>query len=156
MCKVAGSYAAPCLATGNVQFLWDVAGSLPLLIKDGSTAYVFGPAGLPLEQINASTTYWFHHDQLGSTRLITDSTGIALATYAYDPYGSLASSTGTITNPFRYSGQYQDTESGAYYLRARTYDPGTGQFISTDPAIAITRAPYGYVAGNPLNLSDPI
>lgn len=40
-------------------------------------------------------------------------------------------------------------------MRARYYDPSTGQFISTDPAVATTREPYGYVYDNPLNLTDP-
>jgi len=50
-----------------------------------------------------------------------------------DPYGGLASSTGLLTNPFRFGGQYQDSESGLYYLRARYFDPATAQFISMDP-----------------------
>src|SRR5438093_844627 len=69
MCKYAGSSAQPCQASGNTPHVWDVAGSLPLLLKDGSTAYIYGPGGLPLEQVNTSATYWYHHDQLGSTRL---------------------------------------------------------------------------------------
>lgn len=48
-----------------------------------------------------------------------------------------------------------DSESGVYYLRARYYDPTTGQFMSVDPAVAKTRSPYAYVAGNPLNGGDP-
>lgn len=42
-----------------------------------------------------------------------------------------------------------------YYLRARYYDPSTAQFLTLDPAIAATRSPYAYVAGNPLNATDP-
>ena len=30
---------------------WDIAAGLPLLVQDGSTRYVPGPAGSPLEQI---------------------------------------------------------------------------------------------------------
>jgi uncharacterized protein RhaS with RHS repeats len=41
-----------------------------------------------------------------------------------------------------------------YYLRARCYDPTTGQFLTVDPAVAKTRSPYAYVAGNPLNHTD--
>ena len=41
------------------------------------------------------------------------------------------------------------------YLRARYYDPSTGQFISRDPAVAMTREPYAYVNDNPLNATDP-
>src|SRR5205823_2734772 len=71
------------------QFLWDDAGSLPLLLKDGATGYLYGPGGLPLEQINASTVLWLHHDQLGSTRLVTDNAGVNSASYTFDPYGRL-------------------------------------------------------------------
>lgn len=140
---------------GTTQYLWDAAGSLPLLVNDGSTNYIYGPGGLPLEQISASTTLWYHHDQLGSTRLVTNSSGLSQATYTYDPYGGLASGTGSITNPLRYSGQYLDSESGFYYLRARYYDTSTAQFLSKDLMASLTRQPYGYVGGGPINASDP-
>lgn len=155
MCKVAGSSTQPCQAGGNTQFLWDVTGSLALLLKDGATSYIYGPGGLPLEQISATTTLWYHHDQIGSTRLVTDSTGVSQATYTYDPYGGLASSTGTITNPFGFCGQYQDAESGLYFLRARFYDPVTAQLVNVDPAVYSTRQPYSYGGGDPLNTTDP-
>jgi hypothetical protein len=41
------------------------------------------------------------------------------------------------------------------YLRARYFDPSTGQFVSRDPAVAMTRQPFAYVHGNPLNATDP-
>ena len=65
--------------------------------------------------------------------------------------------TGTITvaNPFIFQGQYRDNKSGLYYLRARYYDPATGQFLTVDPDVAFTWSPYGYAAGNPVNRLDP-
>jgi RHS repeat-associated protein len=53
-------------------------------------------------------------------------------------------------------GEYTDAETGFTYLRARYYDPATGQFISRDPIEALTHEPYGYVGGNPLNATDPL
>jgi len=41
------------------------------------------------------------------------------------------------------------------YLRARYYDPTTGQFLSRDPLLVFTRASYGFTADNPTNRSDP-
>ena len=38
---------------------------------------------------------------------------------------------------------------------ARYYDPVTGQFLTVDPDVATTLSPYGYLAGNPLNGTDP-
>jgi RHS repeat-associated protein len=137
------------------SFLWDVAGSLPLTISDGTSSFVFGPGGLPVEQVATdNSVLFYHHDQLGSTRLLTDATGAVQATYAYDPYGSLNAITGIVSAPFLFTGQFVDTESGLYYLRSRYYDRTTAQFISTDPWVGITRSPYAYVAGNPLNATD--
>ena len=38
---------------------------------------------------------------------------------------------------------------------ARYDDPTTGQFLTVDPKVATTLSPYGYLAGNPLNGTDP-
>jgi hypothetical protein len=40
------------------------------------------------------------------------------------------------------------------YLRAREYDPTTAQFLSVDPAVEVTQAPYTYAGDNPLNSGD--
>jgi hypothetical protein len=37
----------------------------------------------------------------------------------------------------------------------RYYDPTTGQFISVDPDVASTGAPYAFVGSDPVNASDP-
>jgi len=137
-------------------FTWDVAEGLPLLIGDDATSYVTGPGGLPLEQIAPDgSVIYYHQDQLGSTRALTDATGTVVATYDYDPYGNLASPPAGPVNPFRYAGQYTDSESALQYLRVRYYDPSTEQFISRDPLSSVTREPYAYVRDNPLNGTDP-
>lgn len=88
-------------------------------------------------------------------RLVTDAYGGIAATYSYDPYGTTVAHTGYVDTPFQYAGQYRDTETGLYYLRARYYDPATAQFLTRDPLTAVTRSVYGYVGGDPLNGSDP-
>jgi len=137
-------------------FTWDVAGGLPLLIQDAGTQFVYGPSGLPIEQINSSGTATFlHQDQLGSTRLLTDAFGNVAGTYTYGAYGSVTSHTGTASSALEFASQYFDSETALYYLRTRYYDPTTGQFTSLDAAVASTREPYGYVRDNPLNATDP-
>jgi RHS repeat-associated protein len=103
----------------------------------------------------APNVLYFHQDQLGSTRMLTNSAGAAEATFTYDPYGNLPASTGTAATPFLFAGQYRDAETGFYYLRARYYDPSTAQFLTVDADVATTLSPYGYVQENPLNRSDP-
>ena len=136
---------------------YDLSGPLPLMIEDATYAYVTGPNGLPLEQINAATgaVAYYSHDQLGSTTALSDQNGHTLAGYTYDPYGRVTSPSAAVTNPFQYAGQYTDAETGLQYLRARYYDPNTGQFIIRDPVASITRAPYSYGADSPLNAIDP-
>ena len=137
-------------------FTWDSSGELPLLLVDGDTNYIYGPGGLPLARIDSTgETLYYHQDQLGSTRALTDSTGAVVATYTYDPFGNVTGSTGAADNPFGYTGQYTDPESGYQYLRARYYDPLTGQFLTRDPAVATTMEPYAYAGNNPTNYTDP-
>jgi len=120
-----------------------------------TTSYLYGPGGLPVEQVTpAGTALFYHHDQLGSTRVLTDANGTLQGTYSYDPYGNVTSAAGA-PNPLRYAGQYTDPETGLVYLRARYYDPSTGQFLTRDPVTAITQAPYSYVDDDPLNNTDP-
>jgi RHS repeat-associated protein len=138
------------------NFTWDaVTNSVPVILTGGSTSYIYGPNGTPLEQINSSgELLWYHHDQQGSTRLLTNNTGAVVGTASYNPYGQTTSTSGT-TTPLGYDGQYTDPETGLIYLRARYYDPTTGQFITRDAATPITTEPYLYASNNPLDQTDP-
>jgi RHS repeat-associated protein len=53
---------------------------------------------------------------------------------AYDSFGNLTASTGSITNSFRYTGREFDSETNLYYYRARYYDQSSGRFTAEDPA----------------------
>jgi len=48
-----------------------------------------------------------------------------------------------------------DPNTGLIYMRARYYDPQTGQFVTQDPLHAITEEPYAYTADDPVNGTDP-
>jgi RHS repeat-associated protein len=135
---------------------WDVGAALPLLLGDGQNSYIYGPSGLPVMQIppGEEVPTYLHHDQLGSTRLLTDGTGKATGTFSYEPYGALAGATGSASTPLGFAGEYTDSASGLQYLRARFYDPATGQFLTRDPLEALTRQPYAYAANDPVNLVD--
>jgi RHS repeat-associated protein len=58
-------------------------------------------------------------------------------------------------DPLGYDGQYTNSDTGLIYMRAREYDPSTAQFLSVDPLVGETHAPYYYAGDNPLNESDP-
>jgi RHS repeat-associated protein len=128
---------------------------LPLLLSDGTNSYIYGPGGLPVEQINGSETpTYLHHDQQDSTRLLTGSAGTVTGKCTYTAYGT-PTCEGTTTTPLGYDSQYASTDTGLIYMRARVYDPATAQFLTVDPMVGVTRAPYNYAGDNPLNEADP-
>jgi len=136
-------------------FAWNATEGTPLILSDGTNSYIYGPDGIPVEQINgAETPTYLHHDQQGSIRLLTGSAGTATGSITFDAYGNKIESTGT-TSPLGYDGQYTSSDTGLIYLRARVYDPATAQFVTVDPLVGLTRAPYDYVGDDPVNLGDP-
>jgi RHS repeat-associated protein len=100
-------------------------------------------------------TNFYNSDGLGSITSLTDGQGQLAASYVYGSFGNLAASTGSITNPFQYTGREFDAETGLYYYRARYYDQTTGRFISEDP-IGFSGGFnfYSYVKNNPTDFTD--
>jgi RHS repeat-associated protein len=140
----------------TTNFTWAVSpGDDPVVIYDGATSYVYGPGGLPVEQVSPTTTSYFVHDQHGNTIALTGATGTIVASYTYNAYGQATATTGTTTTPLRYGQGYADPETGLIYLVNRYYDPVTAQFLSVDPLEATTESPYGYAGDDPVNGGDP-
>ncbi len=134
--------------------VWDTTAGLPLLIRAGQNYYIYGPGGLPISRITSGVASYHHHDQLGSTRILTDSSGAVVGTYRYGPNGALWKQTGTGTQ-MGFAGQFRmNTQKQLIYLRARTYDPATAQFLSPDPLAAVSGETYAYAAANPINATD--
>jgi RHS repeat-associated protein len=135
---------------------WDITPRLPLLLRSGNDYYIYGPDGLPIEQINSTTATYLHHDQLGSIRILTNSSGEVTGSYRYGPNGAVWKRTGTTTSKIGFAGEFRmSAEHQLIYLRARVYDPVTAQFVSSDPLGAISGETYAYAAANPVNLTDP-
>lgn len=103
---------------------------------------------------------YYGYNSHGDVVSITDGSGNELNRYEYDTWGNIVSRTEGMSNPFAYSGEIYDDESGMYYLRARYYDPKVGRFVSEDTykgqvdnPLSLNR--YAYVHNNPLNNVDP-
>ncbi len=110
----------------------------------------------PLAMLRSGTTSYYNADGLGSVTSLSGSAGSLTQTYAYDSFGKQTSSSGSLTNPFQYTGRESDPETGIYYYRARYYDQNTGRFASEDPirfkgGINF----YAYVSNNPATITDP-
>ncbi|HEY3924094.1 MAG TPA: RHS repeat-associated core domain-containing protein [Acidothermaceae bacterium] len=142
----------------ETDFTYSSNGGTPLLLQTqsggGWTSYIYGPDGVSYERKNASVYRITTHDQLGSIRITTDSSGANQGTYSYDAYGNVIHVNG-LGSSLQFAGQYVDTETGFLYLQARYYDPATGQFITRDPAFNQTLNTYDYVDDSPLIGVDP-
>ena len=110
----------------------------------------------PLSELRGSTTSYYEADGLGSISSLTTATGALAETYTFDSFGKQTGSSGSLTNPFRYTAREFDAETGVEYYRARYYDPGTGRFLSEDPLRWVSDNNfYSYVDNDPTVLTDP-
>jgi RHS repeat-associated protein len=109
-----------------------------------------------LAMLRSSTTSYYQADGSDSVSSLSNAAGALAQTYTFDSFGDTTASTGSLTNPFRYTAREFDSETSLYYMRARYFDPATGRFISEDP---ITFSGginfYRYAKNNPVNLVDP-
>jgi RHS repeat-associated protein len=106
--------------------------------------------------LRGTATTYYEADGLGSTTSLTTTSGSVAQTYAYDSFGNLTGSAGSLTNSLQYTGREFDAETALYYDRARYYDPSTARFVSGDPiGIEGGTNSYRYVDNSPANSTDP-
>ena len=117
----------------------------------------------PLAMKYNGTLYYYVLNAQGDVVRIVDSSRNTVASYTYDPWGKIISSSGALAdiNPLRYRGYYYDSETGFYYLQSRYYDPEIGRFInadsyaSTDATGLLSTNMFAYCENDPVNKSDP-
>ena len=121
--------------------------------------YIFA-GNLRVAQIAGSTVSYFHKDHLGSSTIMTNSSGTQIESTNYEPFGGTRAHTGTTTSGYKFTDQELDAENGLYNYDARLYDPVMGRFISSDTVIPEPYNPqslnrYSYCLNNPLIYIDP-
>ena len=110
----------------------------------------------PLAELSGSTISYYNQDSLGSITSLSNTAGALANTYNYDSFGKLTASTGTLTNPFQYTGREYDNETSLYFYRARYYDLAAGRFVNEDPLRVRGGINfYAYVGNNAINHTDP-
>jgi RHS repeat-associated protein len=104
--------------------------------------------------------YWYHTDQVGSVKAVTNQTGVVVWKADYLPFGQqyMKNKLGLDfeEDDLGFTGKGYDADVGLYYFNARWYDADTGRFISEDP-VADPNNPnlYTYGRNNPLKFNDP-
>ncbi len=125
-------------------------------------AYLPGVAQMDMQ--TGEITY-FHSDQIGSLRAVSNQQSAVSGTMVYTAFGEQVSADGTVGTRYQYAGAwgYETSdrsdvlaELGWVHVGHRYYDPSTGRFLQRDP-IGLHGGPnaYEYVASSPLLAVDP-
>jgi RHS repeat-associated protein len=119
-------------------------------------AYVYGTELLAQADGSHSAAF-FHTDHLGSTRLLTDTSGSAIvgSDFSYKPYGELAGGNGSLTS-YAFTGQYRDPNLNLQYHRARWLNTELGSWLSLDKYFDLPNFGnlYLYAGANSVNTID--
>ncbi len=120
----------------------------------------------PLMHVTPAGAAYYLTDAKGSVIGMVDDNAEVVADFEYDGFGNLRRSEGPaaaldsqVGGGFRFHGEWLDEATSFYYLRARTYDPRTGRFLSRDGAkLSEPESLNGYVfaRSNPHVYSDPL
>lgn len=135
---------------------------------DGTTSHVmdflYDNQGKPYAADYDGTRYYYVLSLQGDVLRMVDTTGATVASYVYDAWGRVLTSSGTLkdVNPLRYRGYYYDSETKLYYLGSRYYDPLVKRFINSDTSNLVIANPnslndknlFAYCDNNPVMRTD--
>ncbi len=109
--------------------------------------------------VNGATCGYTFDGNGNVAKLVNLSSGVIEALYEYGPFGEVLRATGVMAekNPFTFSTQYADSNTGLLYAKRRYYDPAIARWLSRDPiqeegGINL----YGYVQNAPIDFIDPL
>jgi RHS repeat-associated protein len=162
-------------------YTYDALGDpIGVTTNDQTTAYLYDPIGLGYvvgayttgggtvadytyglgltSQVTSSGASYYDFDASGSTVGLTGTSGSYVDQYSYLPFGEIASSSGSLANPFTFQGQSGalGNGNGSLVMGARGYVPNLGRFLSADPLGITGGSPnlVEYAANDPLNLTQ--
>ena len=152
----------------ETRFVWDGSHLLQEIHPDGRYTYIYTDPDSyePLAQVRDWTTkdgkkrqqtHYFHCDQIGIPREMTDKDGNLLWFGNYTGWGRLKEETKVTDSayqPFRLQNQYADRETGLHYNFFRYYEPDAGRFVNQDPIGLRGGANLYFLAINVQTFSD--
>ncbi|MEJ8548093.1 RHS repeat-associated core domain-containing protein [Brevibacillus borstelensis] len=147
---------------GEIRYVYLNGRVIEELDKNGQlkAQNIWGNELLSRKDVAANKRGYYLYNSHGDVVKVVEENGEELNRYEYDTWGNLTAKTEGMSNPFTYSGEIFDGETGFSYLRARYYDPTVGRFISEDTykgqvdnPLSLNR--YAYVSNNPLRYVDP-
>ncbi|HOP41436.1 MAG TPA: RHS repeat-associated core domain-containing protein, partial [Geobacteraceae bacterium] len=102
--------------------------------------------------------FYVASDQLGTPKVVTDTTGTVVRQMEYDSYGMPTfDSNPAFEMPVGFAGGISDAKTGLVRFGYRDYEPETGRWTAKDPILFKGNQGnlYGYVSNDPINWIDP-
>ena len=146
--------------TTTTNYLYDGDNGIEEVDPSGSVLARYSD-GLNIDErlamLRSGATSYYQADGLGSITSLSSGAGALAQTYTFDSFGKQTASSGSLANPFRYTGREYDTETNLYFYRARYYDPSAGRFLAEDPIgfDGDNSNLYVYVKNGPTRHVDP-
>ncbi len=143
------------------SYLYDRQNVILETDAEGNTraSYVKGINYISKTDGTGKDSYYLFNDH-GDVVQTVDAAGSTQNHYEYDIWGNPVLTIEASENAIRYAGEFLDSETGLYYLRARFYDPYLGRFTTEDSYWGEDENPlslnlYTYCANDPVRYVDP-
>jgi RHS repeat-associated protein len=144
------------------KYLWQGLTRL-LAVYDGSDnltmRFEYADARMPVAMTRGGATYYLTYDQVGSLRIVADTSGNVVKILEYDSFGNIINDTNpSFTVPFGFAGGLHDRGTNLVRFGFRDYDPDIGRWTSKDPIGFMSGDIdlYGYCLSDPINSLDSI
>ncbi len=148
------------ITDGSTSLHNDILGVGSTTTSSGTTYYTRTIDGTKIDERTPSGTYNYLYDGEGNVVGLTNSAGQLVKQYAYDPYGNVTYSPGSVTSSFEFQDGYQ-TSTGLYHFGARFLNPTQASWTQQDPqAGSLAQNPtqadaYVFAGSDPTNETDP-
>lgn len=126
------------------------------------TEYVFFNGTRVARRDPSGSVFYYFEDHLSTSRVIADANGTKCYDADFYPFGGERVITDTCPQPYKFTGQERDVETGLDYFVARHYANSLARFMSVDPLQESAKLlepqtwnKFSYVGNNPLRFFDP-
>ena len=123
-----------------------------IYLPNGTTAARFDDGFITFGSFAGSTPIYYVEDLLGTSRVITDTSGVVCYDADFYPYGGERSYTNSCPQNYKFEGKERDTETGNDDFGARYYSNRFGRWLSADWSAVPAPVPYADLT-NPQTLN---
>jgi YD repeat-containing protein len=150
-------------STGTTRYLWDGLNILLETDASGNLTRRYTHGYSPIEGLSSLIAVegtmqcpcFYHFDQVGGVRHLTDPYHNTIKSYAYEPFGRLLAESGCAPNEFTFPATYTKLPDIAQIRSSptRLCEARTGRFLSRDSQARLPD--YNTLDGRPTLLVDP-